>query len=351
VQITLNELKAENAAAEAAANNNPVDDVKEDIKDEYVDVTDEVKADAEESEPEDKGEQETELESWQLTEDTEASESEEKSGFVPNQEAAKRRKQAKALKGQLKEKDSELDELRKQVEELKSGIAPPAQQEIKPLVRPTREQFDYDDDAYDAAIDAYYDAKVKQNLEVHSQSVSQQAQQEAAQKKAVETQQKALDNHYDRAAALVSDGKVTEESFRNADTVVRQSLDMLQPGNGDMLTNALISTLNATGEGSEKVMYMLGNNPVKMQELQNKLMTDPSGLAASAYLGQLQAQVQTPGKRRSQTPKPASKVDGEGGGSGAEGQLKKKYDKSDDLQTRITLKREAKNKGIDVTKW
>jgi hypothetical protein len=350
VQITLDELKAENAAKEAEANNEPIEDKKEIIEDEYVEVKEESKADDVESSTEDNAEKEAELESWQLTEDTETSEDDQKSGFKPNHEAAKRRKQAKALKGELKEKDSELEELRKQVEALKNGNAPQAAAP-KQLTRPTREQFDYDDDAYDAALEKYYDDKLEQKLSSHQSNTTEKQQAEAQQRKAAEAQQKSLDDHYERASQLVADGKVTADSYRSADTVVRQSLESMFPEQGDYMANTLISTLNSLGEGSEKVMYQLGVNPAKMQELQNKLTLDPSGLAAATFLGQLQAQIQTPSKRRSQAPKPSAKADGEGGNSGRGGTLLKQYGKTDDLQTRMNLKRKAKSQGIDTSNW
>ena len=354
MQITLDQLKAENAAKEAEANNEVVDDKQEAVKDDYVEVKEEIKADEVESSTEDNDEKETELESWQLTEESETSEDEQTSGFVPNHEAAKRRKQAKALKGELKEKDSELEELRKQVEALKAGSATQAEPEIKPLVKPTREQFDFDDDAYDAAMEQYYDKKFEQKLNTHTTTVSEKQQQEAQQREAIENQEKALNAHYERANKLVADGKVTEDSYRNADTIVRRSLDSMFPGQGESMTNTLISTLNNLGEGSEKVMYQLGVNPAKMQELMSKFSIDESGLSATAFLGQLQAQVQSPSKRRSQAPKPGTKVDGEGGNSGREGTFKKAYDKAEkagDLQGKLNAKRAAKNQKIDTSNW
>lgn len=351
MQITLDELKAENAAKEAETNNAPIEDKKEPIQDEYVEVKEEIKADKDDISTEDDDEKEPELESWQLTEDTETSGGDQKSGFVPNAEAANRRKQAKALRGELKEKDSELEDLKKQVEVLKADKTPQVDTSIKPLVKPTREQFDYDDDAYDAAIEKYYDDKFDQKLNSHSINANQKSQQDAQQQALESAKQKSLDDHYERAAKLVSQGKVTEESFKGADTVVRMTLEKMYPGQGDSSTDALISTLDGLGEGSEKVMYQLGVNPSKMHELQSKLTADPSGMLACAYLGQLQSQVQTPSKRRSQAPAPSSKADGEGVYAGKGGSLQKAYDKAEGSQERLTLKREAKLKGIDVSKW
>ncbi len=351
MQITLDELKAENAAIEAKANNEPIEDKQEVIKDEYVEVKEEVKADTEETKPEEEGEGKTELESWQLTEEAETSEDDQKSGFVPNHEAAKRRKQAKALKGELNDTKDENKELLARIAALEADKQPQVDTSVKPLVKPTREQFDYDDDAYDAAIEKYYDDKFDQKLSAHSTNTNQKSQQEAQQQAINVAKQKSLDDHYGRAAKLVSQGKVTEESFKGADTVVRMTLEKMYPGQGDSSADALISTLDSLGEGSEKVMYQLGVNPSKMQELQSKLTADPSGMLACAYLGQLQSQVQTPGKRRSQTPAPSSKADGEGGSAGKGGSLQKAYDKADGSQERITIKRKAKLQGVDVSNW
>ena len=350
---SLKELKAENAAAEAATNDAPVKDKKEIIKDEYVEVVEQVKAEDTSSKPEDEGSQEVELEGWQLTEEAEASDDEQKGGFVPNHEAAKRRKKNQALRGEIKEKDSELDDLRKQVEALQSGTAPKVEQEQAALVRPTREQFDYDDDLYDAAVDKFYDEKLDRKIDSRTKDSTERATQANQQQAFADNQKKNLDAHYERAGKLVEDGKLTEESFRNADTLVRRALDSLNPGYGDALTDNLISTLNSLGDGSEKVMYQLGVNPAKLQELQNKLITDPSGLSASMFLGQLQAKAQTPSKRRSQAPTPGSKVEGEGGNNGNVSTSQKQYNKIDDndVQARISFKRQAKKSGIDTSNW
>lgn len=351
MQITLDELKAENAAIEAEANSAPVEDKKEPIQDEYVEVKEDIVPDTVESSTEDDDENKAELESWQLTEETETSEDDQKSGFVPNHEAAKRRKQAKALKGELNDTKDENKELLARIAALESGKQPQDETSVKPLVKPTREQFDFDDDAYDIAVEKYYDDKFDQKLNSHSVNANQKNQQEAQQQALEVAKQKSLDDHYERAAKLVSQGKVTEESFKGADKVVRMTLEKMYPGQGDSSADALISTLDNLGEGSEKVMYQLGVNPSKMQELQSKLAADPSGMLACAFLGQLQAQIQTPSKRRSQAPSPSSKADGEGGSAGKGSSMQKAYDKADGSQARITIKREAKLKGIDVSNW
>jgi hypothetical protein len=353
--LTLKQLKEENATEEEVKQDLPVEDIKEDVKGEEIKIDDSIVAANEEAEPtEDGGEEKSEVESWMQTEDTETSEDDHKPGFVPNHEAAKRRKQAQALKGDLKEAKSENEELLARIAKLEGGNAPVMQQQeqsnqLPP--RPTREQFDFDDDAYDTAIDDWNDKKFDLKLNTHYQT-NNQKQQESTQAQAQQVAlTKSIDDHYDRAAKLVSDGKVSEESYKNADKIVRLSMDNLNKGHGDEITNVLISTLDSAGEGSEKVMYQLGVNPLKLQELQNRLISDPTGITAAVYLGQLQSQIQMPGKRRSQAPAPGEKVEGEGGGGGPAGSMQKQYAKSDNPSFRVSLKRKAKASGVDVTNW
>jgi hypothetical protein len=356
VAKSLNELKAENAAAEAAKVDTPITDVKDDIKDEYVEVVEDVKADTDKTKPEDDGEDKPELEPWQLTDEAEASEDDRKTGFVPNHEAAKRRKQAQALKGELSEAKTENEELLARLAALESGTAkpPPQQQVATESIKPKREDFYEHDDPDEAFTDALVDWKLDKSFSAQS-TKTQQSEQLANQTRNQEAQQqviqKSLDDHYGRAAELVADGKVSGESYKNADRMVRMSMDNIVKGRGDVLTDALISTLNSLGKGSEKVIYQLGVNPLKLQELQSKLIADPSGLTASAYLGQLQSQIQTPGKRRSQAPAPGEDVNGEGGSGGKGGTMQKQYAKSNDPSERVSMKRKAKANGIDVSNW
>lgn len=353
--LSLKQLKEENAAKEEVKQDLPVDDIKEDVKDEEIEVDDsKVAANEEDESTEDGDKDKPEVESWMQAEDTETSEDDQKTGFVPNHEAAKRRRQAQALKGDLKEAKSENEELLARIAKLEGGNAPtlqPQELEVKLPPRPTREQFDFDDDAYDTAIDEWNDKKLDLKLNTHYQTNTEKQQQQTQAHEQKIALDKSLDDHYDRAAELVATGKVTEDSYKNADKMVRLSMNNLNPGKGDAITDAVISTLNSAGVGSEKVMYQLGVNPAKLQELQNKLVSDPTGLAAAVYLGQLQSQVQTPSKRRSQAPAPGEKVEGEGGSSGPSGKMQKEYDKSDDPGFRVKLKRKAKSQGIDVTKW
>jgi hypothetical protein len=279
------------------------------------------------------------------SEEAETSEDEKKGGFVPNHEAAKRRNKAKALRGELKEKDTELEELRKQVAALSSPQAQVPQADTTPKLPDDL----YDDDA----MRKYHNDMVAFNKSGFNQykiDNERQAreQQVVAKQQAMNT---SLDSHYERAQKLIDDGKITTESYQNADRNVRTALSAVSNGNGDQVTNLLISTLNSLGQDSEKVLYQLGVNPAKLQELQRLFSDDPTGLTATAYVGGLQKEISSPNKRRSQAPSPANKVDGEGGKGGKFGTLQKQYNKLSEPQERISFKRKAKKDGVDTKNW
>jgi len=352
--LSLKALKAENAAKEEAAKNLPVDDKTEIIKDEYVEV-DETNAPVidEESASNEATDDDTVIESWMQTEEAETSDDDLKTGFVPNEAAANRRRKGKALKGELKEVKSENEVLLARISALESGTAPQAEVKEALPSRPTREQHDFDDDAYDAAIDEWNDKRFDLKLKSHAQTSQQETNQTQQLQAAQETQDKHVGDHYERAQKLVDEGRITTESYQGADKLVRLTVENIFPGRGDMITNGLISTLNSLGEGSEKVLYQLGVNPTVMSKFQSLLMTDKSGMAVAAYLGKLQADISTPKKRRSQAPNPGSRVEGEGGGGGKDGSLQKQYNKIDsgNIQARISFKRKAKKSGTDTRNW
>lgn len=349
--LSLKELKAQNESKEEASQDEIIKDTKEDIQEETVKPNKSIESVDEETEvSEDATEEKPETEGWMQTEEAETSD-DDKSGFIPNHEAAKRRKQAKALRGQLSDVKDENQELKERIAALETGSAPRSESIPDLLPRPTREQHDWDDDAYDAAIDNWNDKRFEAKLNAHSQTNQQQSQKEAQQRVQTEALTKNVNSHYERAQKLVDDGKVNAESYQNADKMFRLEMDAMFKGEGNQVTDNLISTLSSLGDGSEKVIYQLGVNPAKMNELKTHLTNDPSGLSAMAFLGRLQSEIQTPIKKRSQAPKPGAKVDGESGNAGNAGAMAKEYAKSTSVQYRISLKRKARKQGVDVSNW
>lgn len=346
VTKSLKELKEENAKddtteVETVEDTQSLDTVTattEEVEDEGVDT--ELDAD---TEPDD-----VDIESWMQTEQAN-SDNDHKGGFKPNHEAAKTRKR---LKAKLSEKDGELESMRAEIEQLRSAKAEPQEAALPP--RPKREDFDFDDDKYDAAVDDWNDKKIDARFKTNSKQSNEDQQQEAASQARIKKVETSLNGHYGRVEKLVGTGKVSQDAYDSAETTVRNAMEMMHPNMGDTVTDNLITTLNNIGEGSEKVMYQLGVNPSKLLELKNKIAEDPSGFTAIAYLGSLQAQISTPTRKRSSAPKPGTKVEGEAGAKGQAGTMQKAYEKagqSNDIQTRISLKRKAKLQGVDTSNW
>jgi hypothetical protein len=356
--LSLNELKEQNAETETKTEDNQNVVEQEVLDDENINEEVAEKADdSQEDDTEDGSTEGGELESWQLTED-ETSENDQ-TGFVPNAEAAKKRKQNKVLRGTVKEQDSkiesqdsEIELLRKQVEKLKAGIT----SNIAPIAptlspRPTREDFGYDEVKYDNALDKWNDDKVEMRINNLNQSSIKKQQEEEAQLKSQQAQKNSLDDHYARAEKLIDSGKVSADNYNAADVNVRRALETVFPNAGDQMADRIIATLNSLGDGSEKVMYQLGVNNSKLNEFINTVKADPTGLSMMAHLGKLHSDISNPAKRRSNAPKPATRVSGDSQTKNGHGSMFKQWSKSTDVQSRISLKRKAKAAGEDVSKW
>lgn len=338
--MTLKQLKDANAADDAEEST-PTQEVEEVETEAAAEETEEETDQAGESDPNET--EEEPVESWMQTEGQTSEAGSKKPSFA----GLKNKLRAKAAKD-LGVKDDEINALRQENERLKSGQAaqPQAKPELAP--RPTREQYDFDDDRYDAAVDEWNDAKFDQKLSAHS--VKQQSTQSVeAKKRDIDS---AVDQHYEKAAALVESGLVSETDYHNADLMVRGALDQQFPGNGDSIADMMISRLTRSGDGGEKVWFSLRDDS-KRQTLIGKMRDDPSGLDAMVYLGQLQTEItSSPTKRVSRAPKPGSTVQGDASLSGSSSALHKKYKKAgDDVQARITLKRQAKAAGVDTSEW
>lgn len=317
---TLDELRAENAAEQ------PEEIVEE------VQLADEEPAETEQqAEPD--GEQQTEeVEEW--LKDT--------SQAVP---LAKHVELKHKLKARISEKDTELARLNAEIEALKAGAAQP--QQAQPVVKmPKLSDFDFDEDKHAEAMAQYF-AQVAQSQ--FSGQVQQQKQQQAQAQL-----QQAVDAHYERAAELVSSGKIDATKYQQADRRVRVELGNIfgSPEQGDSIADTMLARL---GAGSEKVMVHLGVNPAALNELKAKLSSDPSGLDAMIYLGELKAKFNAQANKLSKAPKPDTPLNGDVSvGSLSASALAKSYQeahKKGDTQKAFELKRAAKAKGVNTSNW
>lgn len=337
MENTLEELRAANAAEEAARAAAPQADVTGTTDDAAGDLnTDDDHADDQGGE---EGQQ-AEPESWMKGDDQESQGAEKK--FTDSDIGAAKAKLRAKLE---REKQSELDELRAQLEEARrNSVAPPQS------AKPNREDF-YDQDDPE---DAYTIAVARWMIKEERAKEHNESQQYEFQRKQLEAQksiESGVDQHYERAATLAEASGISPELYQSADHRVRSAIEGVFPGGGEQVTNALISSV---GDGSEKVFYKLGVSPKCLTELTSKLAADPSGLQASIYLGRLSAELAAPLRNKSSTPAPATTVQGDANTTDIGKSLQKKYaeaHKRGDTQAAFDIRREARAKNINVKSW
>lgn len=254
------------------------------------------------------------------------------------------------LKGRLNQKDSEIEQLRQEINQLKTTAKPVpvmTQQEPNPIAMPKLEDF-YDskdpDTAYEQAMQKWVNQGVEQRLKTHLQT-QQQTQQIQQQDQRLNQD---LDRHYDRAARVVSEGIISAEEYQDSETLLRQAVDQIAPGNGDAYVNSLLARI---GEGSEKVVISLARNASHLSAFQNALREDPTGITAAAYLGELKGRFNG-APRVSKTPRPGSKLNGDVPVEGsADYRRYNAAHKSGNRQQAFDIKRAAKARGVDISKW
>lgn len=337
---TLEELRAENAAAEAAANPAPQADEPE--AEEVAaagTITDDDLAEGGEG-----GEgQQAEPEDWMKGDDQESHGAEKKFsdgdiGIIKAKVRAKVERQ----------KQTELDELRAQLRELQSARAPQSQPASP---KPKREDFWEHEDPDEAYSEALVDWKLNTAV---AQKREETAQQEAQRRQIEERVQVGtkVDQHYERAAKLAAASGISAELYKSADQKVRDAIEDVFPGGGgEVITDLLIASL---GEGSEMVFYKLGRSQAHLSELVTKLKQNPKGNDAFVYLGRLSAELTVPARKRSNTPAPATNVQGDANATDLSRTLLRRYQeahKRGDTQAAFEIRSEAKGKQINVKSW
>jgi hypothetical protein len=144
----------------------------------------------------------------------------------------------------------------------------------------------------------------------------------------------ALDAHYARAEKSGLDS----EKFANAERKVRET-------HGDMITDKVVDIL---GEGSEKVMYVLGTNEAALTKFNGLMASDESGFKAIAYLTELKLKVKPKRRTKSAAPEPDRAAKG---ASVTNTALQKQFDKADkagDAGEMLKLRRQARKAGVKL---
>lgn len=343
---SLSELKAANAEAEAAA--------------EDENVTDEVEEDSlpqeDESEAEDGAVEETTEEPDEVaeteTEDAETTDTEDwMQGDEPTSQAEKKFTdgdigKAKAkLKAKLADRNSEIERLQAELDAAKTS-----RPKAEGLAEPKPEDFEEADDPDREYLKAYAQWSNKQAMAEAQAAQASEATARQQKQQALEIA-KSVDQHYERALELSTSSGISAEQYQNADRVFREMIDSIYPQAGDAIAEALIANM---GKGSEKVVYNLGINQTKRAELKALLEADKNGLKAAVYLGKLTEQLTAPTKRKTAAPTPAKAIKGDATENASLKALKKRYDaahKAGNKQEAFNLRREGRKAGANVNDW
>lgn len=249
------------------------------------------------------------------------------------------------LKGRITDKDAELERLKAENVTLKAGSIT-APEKIERPERPVQEAFDTLPE-YHKALDEYED-KI---LDIRLNRDSQVRDVKIATNVAKEDLAKAVDSHYTRASKLIQDSGISTEVYQEADTKVRQAIEAVKPGMGEIITDQIISVV---GDGSEKILYFLGRNKNALNEFTNLLATDSSGLKASIFLGQQREKLLNTKQRTSNAPDPSADINSDTNTTSKGVSFLKKRQaaiKKGNLQAAYNAKKEAKAAGVDVSKW
>ena len=332
---TLEELKAENAAAEVEPETIP-QVVEEEIEVEAAKVETEELDEVAEPNESDTGK--TEVEDWMQSDEPAAQADKKYSGEDIGNAKAK-------LRSKLEKKhNTEVDELEAENERLKNGRT-----NAKGLNRPKRDEFFDAEDPDDAYAEALVDWKLENNqAKVAAKSKQSEDVQKAQAFK--DRVSEGVDQHYERAVVLAEESGISADLYKSSDLKVRQVVESVYPEAGDAITDTLITNL---GKGSEKVFYNLGVNTAKRNEFKKLLSEDTSGMKAAMYLGTLKAELNAPNKRKTNAPSPAANVSGDVNGSKDSFKSDKKaYDKAGgNMQARFAIRMKAKKAGADVSNW
>lgn len=330
---TLDEIKAQNAREEAAAaaaeSTVNLDEQVLDVEDEQEDLDVDAQNNAPAENPE------SEDEDW-----LKSSEPEEKDG-VPLAKHIELRNKLKGVKGALSEKDQEIARLNA----LLNGSA--TQPKAVADLEIPQESWEYSGEKpyneYLTELNARNALKLLQS----QQQVNERSA--VAQRNEIFISEQ-VDQHYDRAAQLISKNpSLTEEKFKAAETKVTETLNALTGGMGEVVVNNMVARL---GPGSEKVIVHLGLNNEALKTLEKKFKEDETGFSAAMYMAELKMKFEnSPAAKPKAVTAPDRALSGKSAEQSFEQRAYQKAHAQNDGQKALDIKQAAKAKGIDTSSW
>lgn len=211
----------------------------------------------------------------------------------------------KRLRAEIKSRDRELAQAKKQLAELQKP-AP----KTDPGPRPTREQFDWDDDAYDKAIDEWNEQRLRAEAEASAPNELQAEAQQDVQR--------------------LTTG-ISALTFADAQEIVPATMEALTPDQQFVFASA--------SKDPAKLIYALGKNPARLKALLD--IKNPVKFIAEV------ARMETQMTTKTRTP-PAPEVHRQGDASAAasvdkeEARLEKEAQRTGNRTALINYRRQKK---------
>lgn len=180
-------------------------------------------------------------------------------------------------------------EARKRIKELEAQVqqVKPTEKPIEVGPKPRLADFDYDEDDFESAVEQWHERK----RQVEQQQATKQAEEEKA-NQAWQTKMQSYEERRQNVASKVRDFEEVEEAAKDKLTATQQGI------------------LIHAAENPELILYHLGKNPKKAQELSE--ITDPIQFAFAAAKLDSQMKIQT----RKPSTQPERKPSGSAGLSG-----------------------------------
>ena len=188
----------------------------------------------------------------------------------------------KDLRKQSREDKKRIKELEAQLQK-----SQPAEKPIEVGAKPKLSDFDYDEDKFEQAVEQWHERK----RQVEQQQAAKQAEEEKA-KQAWQTKMQSYEERRQNVASKVRDFEEVEEAAKDRLTATQQGI------------------LIHAAENPELILYHLGKNPKKAQELSE--ITDPIQFAFAAAKLDSQMKIQS----RKPSTQPERKPSGSAGLSG-----------------------------------
>lgn len=320
----------------------------------------ETKAEQPEAEEETEGVEGDEPEAEQEeSEEPEAEEAEESEDFelelegesTPDQQEKPSKEQVyfhKLMKerDKRKDRDSEVAELRAELEALKSGRyqapqqAPKQPQAPEPEYPPVPLLYENGIDTPEQYSQAYqkWVHECKRIDEQHAQR--RQANDQYA--KAIREKTEALAR---RAAKFATEHKVSSDVMAEA---LNRATDEIDGSTG--IEGSLSYLLDAVGDGAERAAWHIGRNAEAAARIKRELQEDPNGFKALATMTRWSEKLKPKHSRKvSKAPKPDQPLRGDGSQSGSIAKkLQSRWDKATKREDLMAIRREAREAGVKL---